>query len=380
MRLPLPRTPLGKLIEWIAHLIRPISPSTIGFPSPAWKSCYLSIEPEKEVNHSRIFVDPETAARFSELFEPFHLKPQGVLLLPKGEVVGNSAVILTNRREIVPDPFPGRELNPKEIASAEISCISPADQCRLLVSLIDPFSHNYFHWLIDILPRLRWLSDLEPRLGVEVALLIPAWMTDWQKDSLKILAKDRRQIPHRVCRQIFRIQADHLVVSTPSRFNGEEGSPFAPLDPGVCRWLRSSFLKNGSQKKLSEQNSKIYISRKRAGSRRILNETDVVSALEKHGFKTHELEGMTIENQVHLFSEAKIIVAAHGSALTNLVFARDANVVELFAEGHGIRSDYLQICLALEHNYRAMICGSENEENDFQVDLDRLLKLISTLS
>nr|WP_256386508.1 glycosyltransferase family 61 protein [Hydrocoleum sp. CS-953] len=64
-------------------------------------------------------------------------------------------------------------------------------------------------------------------------------------------------------------------------------------------------------------------------------------------------ESMSLENQIATFAHAKIIVAPHGSGLTNIVFCNPGTkVIELFSP-HYLRYYYWHISqlLGLEHYF-----------------------------
>src|SRR5690606_29148055 len=67
---------------------------------------------------------------------------------------------------------------------------------------------------------------------------------------------------------------------------------------------------------------RIYVSRTLARQRRVQNEDELVSLLERYGFAKYIPEQMPFEDQVRLFRDAKAVVAPHGAGLANLVFAR----------------------------------------------------------
>ena len=104
---------------------------------------------------------------------------------------------------------------------------------------------------------------------------------------------------------------------------------------------------------LTQYGKKIYISRARARARHIINEDAVTQLLNKFGFETVYLEEMSVIDQVTLFSNAHVVVAPHGSGLTNLVFCSPKTIViELFSP-HYLRTDYWMISqlLELKHYY-----------------------------
>lgn len=72
---------------------------------------------------------------------------------------------------------------------------------------------------------------------------------------------------------------------------------------------------------------RLYIDRRGSQQRRLLNEDDVVTALEAMGFVPVRLEDLTIDRQVALFRQAAIIVSPHGAGLTNIGFASPGCIV-----------------------------------------------------
>jgi capsular polysaccharide biosynthesis protein len=164
-----------------------------------------------------------------------------------------------------------------------------------------------------------------------------------------------------------------------SRFLGGPDAPFDAQDPEVCVWLRDRF-RIALNLSVSGLRRKIIISRSLATSRRILNEQELVRTLECDGFELHCLERMTFEEQARLFSSASHIVAAHGSGLTNLLFANDVRVCELFSKGHGVRSEYFQISAALGHQYNCMIVDDVNDQHDICVDVDQVRSIMCSAS
>ena len=73
----------------------------------------------------------------------------------------------------------------------------------------------------------------------------------------------------------------------------------------------------------------VYISRGRATKRKILNENVLNPILEKYKFKIVFAEDLSYKDQVNLFLNAKTIISAHGSGLTNIIFSQNATVIEL---------------------------------------------------
>lgn len=203
--------------------------------------------------------------------------------------------------------------------------------------------HVYYHWMFDILPRIELLRLSGIDLQSIDWFVVNYQEKPFQKETLswlgipldKIVSSDRTSF----------VKASELIV--PSFPGYLDWIPY-----GTIRFLRQTFLpKIGLD--TSQYGKKIYISRARARARHIINEDAVARLLSKAGFQTVYLEEMTVLEQVSLFANAKVIVAPHGSGLTNLVFCSSkTTVIELFSPNY-LRTDYWIISqqLELKHYY-----------------------------
>ena len=79
---------------------------------------------------------------------------------------------------------------------------------------------------------------------------------------------------------------------------------------------------------------RLYVSRRDASFRRVLNEAEIMPLLRQHGFEEVAMSDLSVAEQAKLFSEAAVLVGPNGSAFANLVFANPAcRVIEFFAPG-----------------------------------------------
>ncbi|WP_237157206.1 glycosyltransferase family 61 protein [Planktothrix agardhii] len=106
------------------------------------------------------------------------------------------------------------------------------------------------------------------------------------------------------------------------------------MAPWTCDFLKQHFLHPDAVAN-SPNIKRIYITRNAAKSRRILNEDELLRVLQPWGFHSIELESMSVIEQAALFSQAEIIIAPHGSGLTNLIFCQpNTKVIELFSPNY----------------------------------------------
>ena len=181
---------------------------------------------------------------------------------------------------------------------------------------------TYFHWLSDLLGRIALLHSSGIDFGKIDFFVVSSCHLPYQRETLNILGipeskiVDSSRSPH--------IRAEQLIV------------PSLPGTVGIMTEKTGQFLRREIlPQKIWQQASapeRIYISRKSASYRRVVNEDEIISVLSKFGFVAIALETLSFREQVALLAAAKVIVSPHGAGLTNLVFCNPgAKVIEIFA-------------------------------------------------
>lgn len=231
----------------------------------------------------------------------------------------------------------------------------------------------YFHWFLDLLPRVLVAEWHRRHSGAEVRLLVPERLNAWQAESLARLATSPDaplQVRHRPGSSNIRTQA--LLAASSHRHQHATEAPFDAISPRqlrqLARRLKAGATQSGPQR--SGLPRRLFVSRQGANSRRIANEQDVAALLEKHGFSTIQLEKLSLSEQINLFENATHIIAVHGAGLTNLLYATQCTVLELFASEHGIRPDFFQIASILQLAYFFYCLPSMNEFHDIHLPLE----------
>jgi capsular polysaccharide biosynthesis protein len=172
---------------------------------------------------------------------------------------------------------------------------------------------NYYHWLIDSIPR--WKIIQEANYSDYDYVLLQESPSRFQDEFLDRLAVPVSKRLH--CSKNMVHQFERLVV------------PSMPVHEWIvpawsCAWLRSLFpAKNPGPEK-------IFISRRNAVRRRLSNEADLEKELVAAGFVPVRLEQLSVAQQAELFYSAKCIVASHGAGLANLAFSSTGtSVIEI---------------------------------------------------
>lgn len=333
---------------------------------------------------------PEATIHFSFRFNhQIELPSSFVAIVPQGRYWLNpdesaSAVITANNRilgDISPEfPIlsPGHPDNHPSKHSILFAKNLPAIQkIAGTVAVLSGLQNQvYFHWMCDILPRI----ELWQRSGIaqsEIDHFLINAKLPFQKETLNILGIDDTQIlaPEPNCH----IEATKLIVPS---FPGK----IAWMPKWAAEFLRQRFLNTTAA--ISPPANLLYITRHQAANRRIINEAQVIDWLADFGFQVVTLESISVVEQAALFASAKVVISAHGSGLTNLVFCHPGTkVIEIFSPNFVYHCYWLISNLVdLEYYYLLgevpegfylhQILYPNPRLEDIFVDLDKLQKIM----
>lgn len=213
--------------------------------------------------------------------------------------------------------------------------------------------NNYFHWMIDVLPRIYLLKKTGTFDQIDF-FVVPSCKLNYHKDTLKLLGIRKDQLI--VAGAELHLQADQLIATVHPR--GEKGY----ISP---KWLvdfhREHFLDKIKYKKDSPK--KIYISRKDSKLRAIYNESEVIEYMEQKGFAICVLSQLSFLEKVQLFNQADFIVAPTGAGLTNILYCKKGTkILEVFKSGTHI--NYFTLAYHMEVEYDFLIGEQEIKHAD----------------
>jgi capsular polysaccharide biosynthesis protein len=123
--------------------------------------------------------------------------------------------------------------------------------------------------------------------------------------------------------------------------------------PLLLDWWRARAA--SVQRRRASSTCRLYLPR--VGKRSVLNETEVVELLDRHGFLCVDPSTLSFVEQMSLFATASAIVSPHGAALTNLLFAPSScRVLEMFGPTGGTPA-FMVLAKALGQDYTAFVSG-----------------------
>ena len=199
----------------------------------------------------------------------------------------------------------------------------------------------YYHWLLEVLPRVLWLARNHPAASILLSDSAPAYVTQALQLWLGAAEFARRMVLARgpVAAQ------EVLLLSMPS------ASGFPPASDLAA--VRSAFLRRVPQEQPTSPSAtrKIYISRRFVPGRHLTAEGQVESLARNMGFEIVHPERLTFREQVHLFADAGTLAGLHGAGFSNMVFAQHpCTILELFVPG-SFNDCYARMAVMLNFDY-----------------------------
>ena len=237
-------------------------------------------------------------------------------------------------------------------------------------------NNNYFHWLFDVLPRLKLINSFIELRKIRY-FLMPATKYKFQIETLKILNIRNKCLPSNNYRHIF---SDKIITTShPYVFSKNSTIDAGKIPYWISLWLKKNFLKYKSKKKFFD---KIFIDRKQKfGQNRIIsNNEEVKNFLKDKGFVPLYLEDYSFKEQVGIFNQANIIIGLHGAGFANLVFCKKGTkVIEILNNTTG--DLYKNLALTNKLLYYPFISQTKQKTKDqegvFEVSLNQLKKKVN---
>jgi hypothetical protein len=206
--------------------------------------------------------------------------------------------------------------------------------------LISPQSHNYYHWLFDVLPRIKFYKSVHEQIDYYcISSAVPKKFLD----VLTLFGIPNERIL--LVNNNTKLHFDNLFIAS---LPGSEGRT-----PGwAVSYLRGVLL-NGVITTTTSR--KIYLKRSENAERKVLNEAEVTVFLQEEGFEIVDPDMLSIAEQSALMQVASVVVGVHSAALANTLFAKEGTtVIEIFSPDYFRTDCYFTLARMLKLDYYYM--------------------------
>ena len=216
---------------------------------------------------------------------------------------------------------------------------------------------NYFHWLFEILPKIKILDEAGQINNIDFFLL-PSTSMHHQSETLKLLdiplkkMLDSKKFKHIFCDELY-------VVDHPFRLSNNTVVDTQNIPYWIFKFIRNNFLKYKSSNFFPK---KIFIERSKSLSiyRDIKNREEVYKILKDNNYEFVRPEKYNFQDQIQMFFSAEKIVGLHGAAFANICFCKPkTKIVEFKTEYTGMNSGNIAIKNQLE--YHGIICEATDK-------------------
>lgn len=209
-------------------------------------------------------------------------------------------------------PMPSRS----DIYQAKNECI----HINKAATFIQRYGHMYYHFLGEALPRMVLMQQ---QLLDDPSIKILTWGQPYEKSYLELLGITDRssQIMKYNPSAVYCI--DELYVP----------SPIPRITPSRESLMSVRQAMGVKTPPLSERNIIIYVSRENEESRRVVNELDIIAAIQQSFSEIDVVVfrgDLSAKDTIQLFERARAVVGIHGAGLTHILWsAPDTVVIEL---------------------------------------------------
>jgi hypothetical protein len=214
----------------------------------------------------------------------------------------------------------------------------------------DEWSNGYFHWMCDVMPRLIALKKHYKSLEDFCLLLPQNYVHPYIADTLKIFK----------FKGIFRIPLNSYCCNVKELIIPAHIAPTGNYNIEVMHHLRNELAESFNKNDLF-LGDKIYVSRKKAAYRYILNEKEVIEELNQRGFNVVYFEDYSLQEQISICKNAKYLVGIIGANLVNMIFMPTGGTILLFNKKNNAEDNcYFSLANTFGHSFFYQFCEYED--------------------
>lgn len=328
---------------------------------------YERVEPNAATEPPPAIHDPAEWVRWTTGMPPhlveLDLQSCHIVTVPQGRVDCSGNVFSEDGCLVTGASHPARRNTGSYYLPSHVFPRTYTSDC--VVAATSGVQDNYFHWMVDVLPRVHMARGTGGRIYIKTT-------APFQRETLSLLGIGVDRI----------IPAENYPMAAASRlivpFHEVKRSAFPQW---VCDFLRKSILPRIPAAHPADGGRRIYITRRGARIRRVVNEAELLGLLEPLGFQRVELDGRSVVEQAGLFHRAEAIIAPHGAALANLVFCcPGTKVVEI--QPHKLQDVFFRLArrMSICYSYLRSSTGPThpvNNHQDLTVDLEQMRRTLA---
>ncbi|OPZ97988.1 MAG: hypothetical protein BWY70_01343 [Bacteroidetes bacterium ADurb.Bin408] len=217
---------------------------------------------------------------------------------------------------------------------------------------------NYYHWITETLYRYFSLPEEDSK---KYTLVLPETLKESKFVNETLLTFSNVKTEYFPNNSI--IGFKHINYITHKRY-------CTHYEPTVLHKIRAHFT-NYIQKHQTEapvKSKRLFISRRQAERRSIVNEEALIEKLQRYGFTAIDFEDYTFLEQVSIMQHCRCLAGVHGSGITNMLFMPEGgSIIELMPQPEVSKTHhslvYWRLAGCLKHKYYYYFCKKKSANN-----------------
>lgn len=223
---------------------------------------------------------------------------------------------------------------------------------------------NYGHWFFELIATL---SEIDTFKINTTNIVLPKPKKEFQISTVNQLLKRFN---------VYYYSRSNILIK-----NGYFVQKKSVPETGPLSYTKySNFLRNLFEINIlnSEPYRKIFISRENTfHGRKIINKKELYSFLKTNGFEIIKNENLSLNEQLRVFSESKIIIGPHGAGLTNIFASKKGTFLIEIQHFSRIANTFKNLSFALGLNYNLLLDNTVTTDEDPNIFVD--IKLLDSI-
>ena len=237
--------------------------------------------------------------------------------------------------------------------------------------------------MIQYLPKLYYSAQVEGLFDNELTILVPEYADEHLKEVLysfieqlknvKVHTLSSNQMAH--CKELIYMESATQMIDHEKYVSYSDMIVPKKVAQTIKENLVTPFISKYYSKELST-NPKLYIRRKNASDRNILNVDELEEFFEKEGFTIIEPHLLSFSEKVNLFHNAEFIAGPNSAGFSNLIFSHPGTKVLMFSNLQRAFEPYLSFFdQHFELNFLTIIGNDEDaadSHSSFYIPMEKV--------
>ena len=253
------------------------------------------------------------------------------------------------------------------------------------ILLKNKHAENYGHFILECLPNIRLLSEISGLANIKVVIhkTENPYLRRSFYEALALAGVQKEQIVEFGGENNIGV-FEELLYPSPITNHPTWKSKVSIT---YCEQLANKINESDRSKpeRRSNPSAYLYVSRGTGFKRRPTNESDVIALLVSAGYKVIYPEKMSVQEQIAIFSCAKVIVGILGAAMTNIIFSPQTTQIIMLTPDSISGYFFWDLANLKKQDYYALSCKTTSQKRgygdaDFYVDINVLNEAIGIAS